>query len=310
MSDIAFSLGLLEADVEKWLMEMEDHPTIKFDHRKRRCVSSDYLDKLSKDSRYEDAKRKSLESENILRKLEEPPLNESLIAERKDLLENYTKFIADLLFLHKACRERVNKHNHESAITAAYLLISKAISCLKMGVLTLEHGFWYGGSVIREIDEALDLANYFVICKSTKDCKENLHKWFRHNHAPKHSICREAIANHMAALVDDIDGQDHKALMNELYQSKSKWTHPTYSSIREVIQFDTSSGIDVCNIEYGKISFEQKLIELTYFFCSSIWSSFQIFYICFSDNLPLTENENKEILQYNKVFQQKKFSEW
>lgn len=308
IADIAFNLGLLESDVEEWLLE--DQPLIKLDHRERQCVSSVYMDRLSKDNRYEEAKRKSLESENIIRTLESYPRNERLVAERKNLLENYSKYISDLEYLHKSCRERVNFHHHESAVTAAYLLFSKVISCLKMGVLSLEHGFWFGGSVIREIDEALDLAHYFIICKFTGEGKATLHKWFRHNHAPNHSVCREAISSYMAELIDDIDQQNHKDLMNELYQSKSKWTHPTYSSIREVTQFDTTSGIDISNIEYGRITFEYKLVELTHFFYSSIWSSFQVFQVCFSSNLPLTEEENKEIRRYDELFQQQKINEW
>jgi hypothetical protein len=98
--------------------------------------------------------------------------------------------------------------------------------------------------------------------------------------------------------------------MNELYQLKSKWTHPTYSSIREVTQFDTNSGIEIVNIEYGGITFERKLIDLTHFFRSSIWSSFQVFQLCFFTNLPLTDNENNVIKEYCKLFQQSKMHEW
>lgn len=68
ISEIAFNLGLLESDVESWLSD--ENPKIKLDHRKRRSVSSVYIDKLSRDSRYVTAKRKSLESENTLRQNE------------------------------------------------------------------------------------------------------------------------------------------------------------------------------------------------------------------------------------------------
>lgn len=178
-----------------------------------------------------------------------------------------------------------------------------------MGVLSFEHGYWYGGSVIREIDEALDLAYYFVICENTNKGKVILHQWFRHNRAPQHYVCREAIFKHFAKLAGE-DAKNHKDLMNELYQSKSKWTHPTYSSIREITQFDTSSGIEIDNIEYGGITFEHKLIELTHFFRSSIWTSFQMFQLCFSTKLPLTDEESSVIKEYDKLFQQPEMHEW
>jgi hypothetical protein len=307
ISDIAFNLGVLESDVKSWLSD--EKPKIKLDHRKRSSVSSVYMDKLSRDSRYVTAKRKSLESENILRKSETDTIKKSLKNERKKLLEDYDGYILDLESLHKSCCERIKFHHHESAITAAYLLFSKVISCLKMGALSIEHGFWYGGSVIREIEEALDLAHYFVICQNTNKGQVILHQWFRHNRAPQHLVCREAISKHFAKL-SGINEENHKDLMNELYQLKSKWTHPTYSSIREITQFDTSSGIEIANIEYGGITFERKLIELTHFFRSSIWSSFQIFQLCFSTNLPLTDNESNVIKEYYKLFQQPEMHEW
>jgi len=301
ISDIAFNLSLLDADVEAWLFE--DKPKLKPDHRNRQCVSENYLEKLSRRNDYEDAKRRSLESENYVRNIE-VGRKEHFFGERKSLLKIYSVYISDLEKLHKSCLERVNSHNHESSITAAYMLFSKVISCLKMGVLTLENGYWYGGSVIREIDEALDLAHYFVISQETDKGVKHLHQWFRHNRAPQHFVCRDAIATYMSSLISEIEKKNHQDLMNELYQSKSKWTHPTYSSIREVTQFNTSTGISIENIEYGSITFETKILELVHFFRSSIWSAFQVFQVCFSSNLPLSDEEDRFIRKYDKVFQE------
>lgn len=302
ISDIAFNLGLLDSDVRAWLSK--EQPNVKRDHRQRPCVSSRYLELLSRKDDYEISKRKSLESDKILRKEEVGDKKAHFIAERTRLLKIYSGYISDLENLHRSCLDRVNAHHHESCITAAYLLIAKVISCLKLGCLSLEHGYWYGGSVIREIDEALDLANYFVISNETDEGQNNLHQWFRHNRAPQHFVCRQAIAKYMSELLSEIDKQNHQDLMNELYQIKSKWTHPTYSSIREVTQFDTDTGINISKIEYGGITFESKLFELTHFFRSSIWSSFQVFQLCFSTGLPLTKDEDVLIKQYDKVFQE------
>ena len=276
ISDIALNLGLLDSDIEKWLSE--ESPTIKLDHRKRKSVSSFYLESLSRDSRYEKAKRKSLESENSLRESETKSKKKGFKLERKHTLERYSNYILELEGIHRSCLNRVNFHHHESAIAAAYLLLSKAISCLKLGVLSLENGYWYGGSIIREIDETLDLAHYFTISKNTDQGKNHIHQWFRHNYAPRHAECRKAISKHFSKLTGS-NACDHQELMNELYQKKSKFSHPTYSSIREVTHFDTSSGIEIASIEYGTISFEMKIIELAHYFQSSIWSAFQCFQI-------------------------------
>lgn len=307
ISNIALNLGLLEQDVENWLSGL--NPSIKSDNLKRKCVPATYLETLSKDVLYEYAKRKSLESENTLRINEFRLGKEILTTKRKELLNNYSKYIIDLEQLHRSCLERIHLHNHESALTAAYLLFSKVISCLKLGTSSIDNGYWCISSVLREIDEALDIALYFIISNNTEKGREDLRKWFRLNRTPSHSICRKEISKYFSQLTGENENS-HLQIMNELYESKSKFTHPTYSSIREVTQFDTSSGIKIRNIEYGTITFETKLLELAHFFCSSIWSSFQYFHICFSRNLPLTEEEDGFLINYNKIFQYPNFHNW
>ena len=67
--------------------------------------------------------------------------------------------------------------------------------------------------------------------------------------------------------------------MNELYQKKSKFTYRTYHVIREITKYKPMAGeiLHIDEIEYGTYSYERKLFELTDFFKSSIWTSFQYF---------------------------------
>jgi len=308
IGDIAFNLGLPESKIIQSLRKTK--PQITYDHRDRPCVSIDYLDALSNEEDYEESKRQSLASDRVLREQDNGSKNKYYKSERDKLLKIYRKYIVDLEVSHKNCLDRVNLHHHESHTFAAYLLLGKVISHLKMGCLTIEHGYWCGGSVIREIDETLDLAHYFVISKSSSEGKENLHKWFRQNYAPPHHVCRSAISEYMANLIDEIDQQDHKELMNGLYQSKSKWVHPTYSSIREVTEFCTDNGIQISTIEYGVTSYELKLFELAHFFRSSIWSAFQKFQLCLTADLPLTSGESDYLLSYDRIFQDWDSVQW
>jgi len=187
---------------------------------------------------------------------------------------------------------------------AAYLLFSRVISTLKMGCLCLRNGYWNSGSLLREIDECLDVAKFFVITKGTSKGEKTLRQWFRQNRAPKHEDCRKEIATRRASIIKKIDAEKHRELLNELYQKKSKFTHPTYATIREVAKYKTNQGIvSVEEIDYGPCSYERKLHELTHFFRSSIWSSFQTFIECFAQELPLLEEDIKYLLNYDKKFQ-------
>lgn len=80
-------------------------------------------------------------------------------------------------------------------------------------------------------------------------------------------------------------------LLYEIYQKKSKFTHPTYLVIREITTFELLNNIpNIKEIEYGQSKHERKLLELTEFFRSSIWTSIQVFIQCFHD-LPLGKED-------------------
>ena len=90
--------------------------------------------------------------------------------------------------------------------------------------------------------------------------------------------------------------------MNELYQKKSKWVHPTFGVIREATEFDVDDSINIKSISYGITNHEIKLYELTDFYKSSICSSIQSFMFCFSNSLPLRENARKRLIEIDKLF--------
>ena len=299
LEKIAHDLGLLESDVEKMLGS--DAVEVRYDYLRRPCISEEYIGKLSRSPLYSAAKSRSLESDRLHKGKETTERRQLLKNERKSLISKYQSYVQSLEDLHSGCLARVNLHDNESAVTAAYLLFSKAISCLRLGCLSLEHGHWYAGSILREIDETVDLAQYFLLSKHTADGASNLRRWFRENRAPKHSLCRKVIADYFVdALGTEATG--HHALMNDLYQDKSKWTHPTYSSIREITEFEADEDPKIIALTYGECNFEYKLLELTDFFRSSVWTTFQIFCSCMFEALPLTREESDSCAAFDRVF--------
>lgn len=61
----------------------------------------------------------------------------------------------------------------------------------------------------------------------------------------------------------------------------------------------------VAAIDYGPCRYETKLYEITDFFESSIWSTFQKMFICFYYKLNLSEEDAAFIQCYDRMFQER-----
>jgi hypothetical protein len=115
----------------------------------------------------------SLESDKINKK------DEILIQKIKELLERYRKDIEVLEKIHNKYKNKVNILNDETALAAAYILFAKVINLLNMACLCLEKFYLNTGSLLRIIDETIDVAEYFIISEDTEKGDLDLKKWFR-----------------------------------------------------------------------------------------------------------------------------------
>jgi hypothetical protein len=298
IDDLAHELGLLVSDVEEWILEKK--VTIVVDYKNRPAVDSQLKHTISECDSYEIAIKKSISRDEEMR-LKFSSNSEYYKKQRLELLVKYKMYISELESMHREHINTVNDHDFESPEAAAFLLLSKAIGCLKMGCDNLMNGYWVSGSVIREIDETIHTANYFIILKDTNKGKSVVRKWFRKNIAPKHSDCRDEISKNISNKIGLGKDYYHNN-MRDLYHSKSKLVHPTFGPIREVSEFNTGDKITIESLSYGVTENQFKLYELTKHYKSSIWSVFQIFYICFSQNLPLNEATKARLIDINKEF--------
>jgi len=158
IKDAAYTLGVLESDINNWIDK--DKPILVKDSIGRLCVPEDFVNNCASNPDYKEAVRKAIYSEIRLLK--------------------YIKKI-DIL-------------NNENGLVAAYILFFKAISLLWTASDCIKAGQWFSGSFLREIDETLDLAHYFIIAENTTAGKKHLRNWFRLNKAPKNKTCREVIS--------------------------------------------------------------------------------------------------------------------
>lgn len=302
VEDIASDLGILETDLLRILKPLS--PPIQRDHRGRVAVPVSYIEMISCSDEYPGALTRALSTEAKARSEDRKGADSVLHQRRAQLLSQYEPWISELEAIHHRYLAAANRAGAESGSMAGYLLLSRAIAILKALHACLEEGHWYGGSFLRDIDESLDLAHYFAITNGTEQGERVRRKWFRENAAPQHEECREAISQWRSLVVDGVDATEHLGLMRELYRKKSKWTHPTYASIREITEYTPDGSLQVAAIDYGPCMYERKLYELTDFFRSSIWSTFQILFICFHYGLNLAEEDVVLLKRYNRMFQE------
>lgn len=286
IEDLITHLGLLEKDVLAWIEK--DNPEISKDHRGRPSVPITFLKKYSESEEYNDAFKRAVATESYFIHTYSQDANKKFKEERLKLLDEYSDYIEILEKMHRKYLNAVNTEGYESSTMAAYLLFSRVISTLKLCVFCQKNDYWYWGSLLREIDECLAVAEYFVIRSNTAEGESALHKWFRQNYAPTHSVCRDAIAANMHSIDDTFSKEENYEIIFELYQKKSKFTHPTYLIVREVTkyQLDSNNNPIVGTIEYGIYDNQIKHHEITEFFKSQILSSILTFRTCFR-NLPL-----------------------
>lgn len=302
VDDLISRLGLLDVDVYYWLNR--DKPKRRNDHRGRPSVPMEFLERYSSCAEYMGAFSRAVAAEKLSREADHFQIISQLKIERSKLLDIYDVYIGDLEALHRKYLDSANRAGCESSAMATYLLFSRAISTLKMTCLCLRNDYWNSGSLLREIDECLNVAEFFVLTKGASKGEKALRQWFRESRVPNNEDCRKEIANRMTSLDKETDEKQHRELLNELYQKKSKFTHPTYATIREVTKYNVGGIPSVEEIDYGPCSYERKLHELTIFFRSSIWSSFQTFFVCFIQSFPLLEVDIEYLRNYDKKFQE------
>jgi len=177
------------------------------------------------------------------------------------------------------------------------------ISLLNMACACLKGRYWESGVLLRLIDETVDLAWYFVAAEGTGQGLAHLREWFRLNMAPPNAVCRKTIAQEVSGFLGEEQGAKHGAAMSQLYERKSKWIHPTYNGIMELYRPSiTKQGDMKSGFEYGARSDAYKMLGLTDFFRSSIWTAVQGFIVCFITRMPLREEDKKTLYLLEETF--------
>ena len=220
------------------------------------------------------------------------------------LIAQYREYIETLEEIYKTYHDQVGPLHSESASSAAYILYAKVIRLLNMACLCLEHHFWDALILFRPIDEAVELAQYFILTEGSPQGLEHLRRWFRENHSPKNEKCRKVIGEYMDSVVPPKPGQKlFKEVMKELHYKKSKAIHYTHHDIMETYRAKIDNGLLTgLGFDYGSCSYPRKMLEVTELFQSSIWTAVQGFLMCFKDRLPLSQEHVERLMALDRLF--------
>ena len=228
--------------------------------------------------------------------------DEILIQKTKELLEQYKRDIEVLEKIHNKYKNKVNILNDETALAAAYILFAKVINLLNMVCLCLENFYLNAGSLLRIIDETIDVAEYFIISEGTEKGDLKLKKWFREDISPEDFICREERSKYQSSIIKN-KPEANKDIMDTLYHLKSKMIHPTRNVILEGLIYSEKEGISLPNsFDYKRCSYARRIYELAVFFKSSIWTAFQGFYFCFYKKMPLGKDDKDILMSFDNKY--------
>jgi hypothetical protein len=225
-----------------------------------------------------------------------------IIQKIKELLEQYRKDIEVLEKIHNKYKNKVNILNDETALVAAYILFAKVINLLNMVCLCLENFYLNAGSLLRIIDETIDVAEYFIESEGTEKGDLYLKKWFREDVSPGNFICRETLSESMSSFIKN-KPEANKETMYMLYHLKSKMIHPTRNIILESLIYSEKEGILLPNsFDYKRCSYARRLYKLTKYFELIIWTAFQGFYFCFYKKMPLGKDDKDILMSFDNKY--------
>lgn len=229
--------------------------------------------------------------------------NDLFAHEILEKLVEYREYIRLLQRVHHKYLERIAPLQRRDGLAAAYLLYARIINLLHLGCACIEAGYWSAGIVLRQIDEAIQVAEYFSASEATPGHQRDVDRWFRENRSPQPSDMRKAVAKRLGLLMGEEQGERHLYVMNELYELKSKWIHPTFSPVRETLQMEPRGRqAVVVGFDYEASTFPRKLHEIALFYRSSIWTAVQGFLFSFQHQIPLDSVDAAELLVLNRKF--------
>ena len=282
----AYIMNMSEPTLDSWLKEKRI--LVLLDNHSQQCITYDNFKRLANDeTKYE-------KSQPDLIKYLTDRVNWDVEKMKNNVNEMLTKYREYVELLTEYHSEMFNAHftlNDESPISAAILLFTKIINMCNMFLDSIEKLYNSSILIIRTIDEANTLAQYFIVLQEDEQCKRDLLAWFRYEKSPSPSECREKLSSALAPQAG-ISPELLEKLYDDVYDIKSKAIHHSYRDCSELLEFDLKdNNVIIKDVSYKSASIYRQF-EVVEYFESIINNVLQGFIICFNSLLKDEKKNN------------------
>jgi hypothetical protein len=286
----AYILNLYEQTLESWITEKKIISII--DEHGQRCISYEDFKRLANDeSKFEKA---NLDLVKYL--VDRSTWNvDKMKIDIEAMLNKYREYV-DLITKYHA--ELINTNfilNSETSLNASLLLFLKIINMSNMFLDSIEKSYNSAVLIIRTIDEANTLAQYFIVLQNNEQCKKDLLSWLRYEKSPSPAECREKLSKVLAPFAG-IPAELLEKLYDDLYDVKSKAVHHSYRDCSELIEFELKENEAIIKSISYKVSSIYRQYEVVTFFESIINNVMQGFLLCFNSLLSEEKKNNLIVL--------------
>ena len=206
-------------------------------------------------------------------------------------IEEYKGYISLLEEYHRSLTVNYDLLCDKTEVVAALLIYLKIINISHMFILSISEGINSSLILVRTIDEAVTLAQYFILLKDDSTCQNDLKRWYHLEKSPSPSECRKKV---MSALTSGTPFTYEQVfpLSDDIYQIKSKSVHHSFRDCNKLLELEIKEeSIHIKEFCYKSSNVFRK-DEIIEYFSSIINSVMQGFIICFKDILEKEKLDN------------------
>ncbi|HEY5125407.1 MAG TPA: hypothetical protein VIK14_16875 [Ignavibacteria bacterium] len=184
--------------------------------------------------------------------------------------------------VHNNYRANFNILNDETPELAAYLMFAKIINLQYLIINSLQDKFLNSFILFRPLNEAIQLAEYFLITKNTEKGQNDLRKWFRKNESPRPESIRRANDKYSKNYLPSIISEFYNINKRILHYNQSKSIHNSINDINKLFIFDIENEELKVVFEYEKSTNYNELYEHVVYLIYNIPTAILGFIHCFN----------------------------
>jgi len=270
---------------DKWIR----NGTIKtFETNKGKALNLKDYEELLRSDEIKDAYIEAIGYDTQLFNYDQQPEQKNKLQKEIDFeLEKGKGYIDKLKEFHFLNRDKFDILRDESAECAAYLIFVKVLNVLYEIWEQLSNKSLMSDMLYRPFNEALWLAEYFLITSDAPEGKIDLRKWYREDITPRAKKLRKVIEEYnLKNLPLDVPAElleKMKGANTVLYGLQSGSIHTSYFDLKRFIIFGIKNDVPIHEgFQYMNTTNLRKTLESCLYLHSLILTAYLGFLSCFS----------------------------